>query len=124
YRETGRWQNYPRGARVAADGEATRILGAYIGNKVNAKDIWEKRVAKIEGTMRKWAESRTTVKGKRHAIQMVLGSMTQFLTEVQRMPEGVAEELGKMARDYVWDEKAHVPIAMDYLHMPLAKGGL
>lgn len=50
--------------------------------------------------------------------------MSQFFANVQRMPSEVLRDLMKMVRSHVWDGKTHVPVALDYLYLPIEKGGL
>ncbi|EIW54372.1 uncharacterized protein TRAVEDRAFT_39824 [Trametes versicolor FP-101664 SS1] len=105
YAQTGAWQNYPRGVHVAADGEAVRILGAFLGNKVEQCEVWTPKLEKVSNALRKWRTGHMTLVGKRLAVQMVVGGMTQFMTDVQRMPEQVVKRLTKMIRDFVWDDR-------------------
>ncbi|KAH9849473.1 hypothetical protein C2E23DRAFT_705071, partial [Lenzites betulinus] len=124
YTETGEWGRYPTAARVARDGDAIRILGAYLGNGVDEEKVWSIKLAKVDDAMARWKKGHTTMTGKKHVTQMVVGSMTQFLADVQRMPEQTVKRLTKMLRDYMWDDRKHVPVATEYLQLPKEKGGL
>lgn len=124
YRESGQWKNYPQGVHVAEEGEAVRILGAFMGNGVPQSAVWTPKIAKVNAALDRWRAGHMTLVGKRHAVQMVVGGMTQFMTDVQRMPEPVLKKLTKMIRDFVWDDKTHVPVAMDHLYLPVEEGGI
>ncbi|KAJ7673856.1 hypothetical protein DFH06DRAFT_978680, partial [Mycena polygramma] len=55
---------------------------------------------------------------------MVVGGMTQYLTQVQRMPTAVQKRLTKRIRKYMWkDEKNYSPVAEATLQAPVAEGG-
>ncbi len=131
YRRTGAWKNYPRGVHVAQEGEAVRILGAFFGNGVKQIDVWTLVLTKIVA-MRKplmhviarWKNGHATLQGKKHVVQMIVGGMTQFLTNVQRMPETIRQRLTKLMREYIWDGQNSSPVSMDYLYLPVAMGGL
>ncbi len=131
YQATGRWGNYPRGVHVARDGEAVRILGAFFGNGVNQIQVWSLVLTKIVA-MRKplleviarWRNGHSTVQGKRHVVQMIVGGMTQFLTMVQRMPDTIRTRLNKLIREYLWDDRHTPPVALDYTYLPVGRGGL
>ncbi|KAH9858720.1 hypothetical protein C2E23DRAFT_694426, partial [Lenzites betulinus] len=124
HKSTGKWKNYPSSAKLAKEGDAVRILGAYLGNGVEEADVWTTRLAKVNNAMARWKRSHTTMGGKKHVAQMIVGSMTQFLADVQRMPEVVTKRFTKMIRDYLWDDRKHIPVAMEYLLLPQNRGGL
>ncbi|KAL1739494.1 hypothetical protein HDZ31DRAFT_68871 [Schizophyllum fasciatum] len=42
--------------------------------------------------------------------------MTQFLTDVQEMPESVRKKLDSLTRDFIWAGKAVSPVSMEYLN--------
>lgn len=124
YAATGRWRNYPQGIHVAREGEAVRILGAFFGNGVAQPEVWTTKLSKIEGVLGRWKKAKVTLCGKKHVVQMVVGSMSQFMTNVQRMPEHARKRLTKLIRNYVWDDKHIVPVSMERLCMPYEAGGL
>ncbi len=131
YRTTGSWKNYPRNVHIAQDGEAVRILGAFFGNGVNQTDIWSLVLTKIVA-MRKplmqviarWRTGHATIQGKTHVVQMIIGGITQFLTTVQRMPDVILKRLEKILRSYLWDDRVNTPVGLDYVCLPIERGGL
>ncbi len=131
YKTSGAWQNYPRGIHIAQDGEAVRILGAFFGNGADQVDIWTVILTKIVA-MRKplmhaisrWKAGHATVQGKKHVVQMIVGGMTQFFTTVQRMPDIILQRLKKIIREYLWDDRHNIPVGLEHVYLPVAKGGL
>lgn len=109
---------------IAADGEAVRSLGAWIGNKTNDLTPWEVVLDKINKKLNIWSRSHPTLYGKRLIVQAVVGGHTQFLTKAQGMPPHIEDALTKVIRDFVWDNDTRPRIAMEYLHAPLKHGGL
>lgn len=124
YSRTGKWRHLPENVHVAKDGDAVRILGAFMGNEVDQGAVWSAKVEKVRLVLERWKASRSTAVGKKHAVQMMLGGMTQFLTDVQRMPSRVTKKLTKMMRDFVWDDKQYVPIATEHLFLESDEGGI
>ncbi|OSD00923.1 hypothetical protein PYCCODRAFT_1351061, partial [Trametes coccinea BRFM310] len=124
YQDTGKWKGYPERAKMVGDGDAVRILGAFVGNGVNQSLIWEPRMAKLQEILDRWAVSHTTVMGKKHIAQMFVSGVTQFMTCVQRMPRTIAERLKKMIGTMIWEGKNRPPIAIEYLYKPPRLGGL
>ncbi|KAH9886322.1 hypothetical protein C8Q73DRAFT_624057, partial [Cubamyces lactineus] len=124
YHCTGRWGNYPQNVHMAGDGDAVRILGAYFGNGLDDCNVWSVRLAKLEETLKRWKMGHTSLEGKRHVAQMFVAGMTQFLTDVQRMPGYILKRLNTVIRNYIWDDKHNTPVAMTHLHLPVEKGGI
>ncbi|KAL7280530.1 hypothetical protein ACG7TL_005462 [Trametes sanguinea] len=124
YRQTGEWMEYPRGAKIAGDGEPVRILGAHLGNNVNQRLIWRANLEKLRTALERWKKGRATITGKALVMQMMAGGVTQFLASVQRMPEEAVKEANAMIRKYIWDDNEHAPIAMKWLYKPVERGGL
>ncbi len=52
---------------------------------------------------------------------MIVGGHTQFLTQVQGMPN---EVLSKIIKDFMWDDNSSPQIANKALIKPISKGGL
>ncbi|KAH9890116.1 hypothetical protein C8Q73DRAFT_620413, partial [Cubamyces lactineus] len=123
YRATGAWGNYPRTARMAADGEPVRILGAWMGNRLDECEIWSPKIEAIRSMLEKWTRSRPTLEGKRHVVQMFVGGMSQFLTTVQRMPNPVITRLTAVIRGYLWNERHTPPVRMEQMYLPVNQGG-
>ncbi|KAI0772298.1 hypothetical protein BD413DRAFT_474503, partial [Trametes elegans] len=123
YKVTGRWKDYPLNVHVAGEGEPVRILGAFFGNNIGECEVWSTRLTKLEDTLKRWKLGRTTLEGKRHVTQMFVGGMTQFLTDVQRMPDQVKSRLTRILRKYIWDDKHNTPVGLAHLSLPFDQGG-
>ncbi|KAI9056759.1 hypothetical protein FKP32DRAFT_1526377, partial [Trametes sanguinea] len=123
YRDTGAWGNYPTGARMAADGEPVRILGAWIGNNLDECEVWSPRIEAIRDMLERWTRSRPTLEGRRHVVQMFAGGMSQFLTTVQRMPDAVISRLVAVIRGYLWNDRHTPPVRMEHMYLPVSRGG-
>ncbi|KAL7279519.1 hypothetical protein ACG7TL_007362 [Trametes sanguinea] len=123
YRRTGSWKNLPRNARIAADGEPVRILGAWMGNRLDECGVWSPKVDLIKSILERWTRSRPTLEGKRHVVQMFAGGMSQFLTTVQRMPKNVVNRLNTVIRNYLWNDRHTPPVRMEFMFLPVEMGG-
>jgi len=109
---------------IAKDGEAIRILGAWVGNKADDMTPWEPVIDKINHKLKTWNKLHPTLDGRRIIIQAVIGGHTQFLTQVQGMPDAVEKALMKIATTFIWDNDSSPRIALHMLQRPLEEGGL
>ncbi|KAH9910805.1 uncharacterized protein BXZ73DRAFT_93580 [Epithele typhae] len=117
-------KNYPSDVHMAQDGEATRVLGAWIGNGVDDEGVWTPVLAKVAKTLERWTISHPTLEGKRHVVQMFLGGMTQFLTDVQCMPDLVRKCLNKITSAFLWNDRQTPPINRETTYLPFEFGGM
>ncbi len=131
YQTTGAWKNYPQGVHVAREGEAVRILGAFLGNGINNVEVWSLVLTKIVAmrqplmqVIKRWKTGHASIQGKKHVVQMIIGGITQYLTKVQRMPEEVKVRLNKIIRGYLWDDRNNTPVGLDHVCLPIELGGL
>ncbi|OSD04675.1 hypothetical protein PYCCODRAFT_1443909 [Trametes coccinea BRFM310] len=109
----------PEGSKIAQEGEAIRILGAWIGNDIDATTSWRPLVAKIRENLSRWARRRPTLYGRKLIIGLELGSRTQFLTAAQGMPKTIESELVTLAMNFFWEGMGRPVVA----RAPLARGG-
>ncbi|OSD03159.1 hypothetical protein PYCCODRAFT_1444564 [Trametes coccinea BRFM310] len=124
YGSTGAWKNFPKNVRVAAQGVPVRVLGTFIGNGVDQEQVWSAKIDKIAASLERWGKHHTTVIGKKHAVQLTIGSMSQFLSDVQRMPDQTVRRLNSLVREYIWGSGRTPPVSLDVLHLPWDQGGL
>ena len=110
--------------KIAADGEATRFLGAWLGNKINDASPWEPVIDKINKALNLWKKAHPSMNGRKLIIQMVLGGHTQFLAKAQGMPDHIATALTKIARNFLWEKDSSPRIALNLLQGPKSCGGL
>jgi hypothetical protein len=71
---------FAKNIHIAQDGEAIRILGAWVGNGTNDMTPWEPVIDKINQILKKWNKLHPTLDGRKIIIQAVIGRHTQFLT--------------------------------------------
>ncbi|EPS95584.1 hypothetical protein FOMPIDRAFT_27596, partial [Fomitopsis schrenkii] len=96
----------PEDIHIATDGEAVRVLGAWIGNKVDQIAVWTLAMTKIKSFLLRWGRCHPSMGGKRSIVQMGPGGISQYLTMVQGMPASTEKELTRMIRDFMWEGKS------------------
>jgi len=109
---------------IAQDGEAVRILSAWIGNKVNDVTPWEPILDTIRKKLGLWEKAHPTLNGRRIIVQTIVGGHTQFLAKAQGMPKYVEEALSKITCQFIWGAETKPRIAMHTLQRPIDEGGL
>jgi len=112
----------PDHIRIAKDGEAVRMLGAWIGNDAEDQAPWEPLIDKVKINLKKWSRIRPTIDGKCRIIQAIIGGF--FLAHVQGMPSRVEAELNKIVNDFIWEDGRGPRIAKEFLHQPKEVGGI
>lgn len=117
-------ERIPDGVHIARDGEAVRVLGAWVGNGVDQVAVWGPALQKIREFLRRWGHCSPSMAGKRSIVQMGPGGISQYLTTVQGMPACVEKELTKLIRDFMWDGRTPAPVSLDALCRPVDEGGL
>jgi hypothetical protein len=83
----------PNHIHIAQDGEAVQMLGTWIGNNAEDQAPWELTIDKVKEHLRKWNKIYPTMEGKSLIIQAFAGGLTQFTTQVQRMPPHIETAL-------------------------------
>ena len=115
----------PPEVRIAEDGSAVRILGAWIGNETRAITPWEPILDKVRSALQRWGKGHPTLDAKRHIVQMFAGGMTQFLTKAQGMPGPIEDALVRIIRSFVWDDSPAPPmISLKRLYARKEQGGI
>ena len=99
----------PLDIHIAHDREATRILGAWIGNDIDPESQWSPTIEKIDLNLHRWGMSHPTIEGRRLIIQMIVAGMSQYLTKVQGMPPSVEKTLTTKIQHFMWDSTAKSP---------------
>jgi hypothetical protein len=94
-----------------------------MGNGVNAEGVWAPVLEKIDHNLDLWEKSHPTMEGRRLIVQMVVGGMTQYLTQVQGMPSEIEKQIARRVRKYVWDDKNVSPVNEQTLYAPIEMGG-
>ena len=95
----------PASIHIAQTREATRVLGAWVGNELDPEEPWRRIVETIQKDFRRWEARYPTLEGKRHIVQMIAGGKTQFLARAQGMPERVQAEIQQAITSFVWGKE-------------------
>ena len=110
--------------KVALDGEAIRLLGAWIGNGVDDLTPWEPIIDQIKKDLERWLRIHPTVHGKRLIAQAIIGGRTQYLAKVQGMPPRIEDAIQKIIQEFIWDNEPIPRLKPTILELPLEEGGL
>ncbi|KIY47190.1 hypothetical protein FISHEDRAFT_29539, partial [Fistulina hepatica ATCC 64428] len=105
----------PPNIHIAADGEAVRILGAFIGNRVDENASWLQITKNIDMKFKQWERLSPTIIGRKHIVQMFAGGMTQFRTKAQGMPKKVEKQIKSEIGKYLAKGSSHPAISLDQM---------
>ncbi|EKM75934.1 hypothetical protein AGABI1DRAFT_15016, partial [Agaricus bisporus var. burnettii JB137-S8] len=101
-RKLASWHNpIPEGTRITREGERVRILGAWIGNGNTDDKPWDNIQSKVSESLERWSRTKPGTEGRRHAIQMTVHGMTQYLTMAQGMPDKFEHKFTKLASAFL-----------------------
>ena len=109
--------------RIAKDGQAIRILGAWIGNGIDELAVWSPIIEKIDARLKKWDLKKPSIEGRKIIAQWTIGAMTQYLTCAQGMPMSIEKALTKRLTKFTWDGSGKPNASLDLLCAPTNKGG-
>ncbi|EIM91165.1 uncharacterized protein STEHIDRAFT_33103, partial [Stereum hirsutum FP-91666 SS1] len=96
----------PNNIKIAEEGESIRILGAWIGNHISPEDVWTKLIDRIEYELFLWENRHPDLIARRHILNTVLVSTTQYKTQVNGMPKDVLKRLTKVLNKFIWKGSA------------------
>jgi ribonuclease HI len=113
----------PDDIEIAPDGQATRILGAWMGNELSGDTPWPAVIDKVEESLEKWERIHPPMELRRHILNMTVMGMTQFLTQVQGMPKHVEDHFKKRSVLFMWNGKRHHTVNEETLQAPKIAGG-
>lgn len=114
----------PLGARVIQDGEAIRILGGWIGYKVDVAAIWEKRVSDMESDALRWMKRRPTLVGRVIISNYIVLSKAQYLLMTNEPPPSVVDRITRAVRKLMWTGRAKSILTLEEVGKPIEEGGL
>ncbi|KAF5367236.1 hypothetical protein D9615_010673 [Tricholomella constricta] len=115
-------EEIPASVHIAQEGEAVRILGAWFGNRIDAESPWSIVLDKINANLARWERSNPTIEGRCLIVSMIVGGMTQYLTQVQGMPQKIEKRLTKTIRNFMWKDKRS-PVSEATLFLNTKEGG-
>jgi hypothetical protein len=114
----------PENVHIAADGEATRILGGWIGNDINPVAPWNRVLDEIATFLERWNHTNPTVTGRKLVTQMVIAGKSQYLHMVNGMPKEVEKRLNKLTNNFMNGYRPSPTINQETLRAPSEIGGL
>lgn len=113
----------PEEIKIAKEGKATHLLGAFIGNGVDNASVWTPTLEVVVRDLKRWEKSNPTIEGCRLGVRMVVGRRTQYRARVQDMPKQVEEYLEKMIRSFLLKTESKLMIGMNTMKLPIEEGG-
>jgi hypothetical protein len=111
----------PKGIKINSDGELTRILGAWFGNR-DSNQPWTTIIDKTTNKLHEWKKSSPTLEGTRLINWMENMSGSQLLTKAQGMPTAIADRFEKISKELTWDS-SRAKIQMAMMVQPIKHGG-
>ena len=115
---------FPAAAKIASQGAAVRILGAWVGNGVDERAPWLPIIATIKKNLERWGLRNPTIYARKHIVSMEIGGRTQFLTRAQSMPNDIEAEIQQLALNFVWNGDKHPVVNRETLYRKIEQGGL
>jgi len=113
----------PSHIHIARDGEPVRILGAWLGNKVDQATTWAPILENCCKRLKRWGSAKHSLEGRRLILQMQVAGVTQYLTKVQGMPPEIESEMSKLTRRFMWNNEKSDTVNQAQMHAPHKKGG-
>ncbi|PBK85250.1 hypothetical protein ARMGADRAFT_942241 [Armillaria gallica] len=114
----------PVNVHIAHDGEAVRILGAFVGNAVDMAAPWTQILDHIQEKCDMWEWMHPTIEGRRLLIQIYAGGLTQFLTQAQGMLDSVLMQVQRMICNFAWDNQGKTSMNKSIMLAVIADGGM
>jgi hypothetical protein len=111
----------PPNIHIAKEGEAVQILGSFIGNGVDAFGVWTPVLEKTDSDYERWANLNPTLIMRKNIDQIVAGSRSQYLAQVNGMPAVVTKHILKAQKEFINDSKSSM-ISRDTLLAPWELG--
>ena len=114
---------FDQNIRIAKDGQAIRMLGAWIGNNIDDSAIWSPILEKIDSRLQRWDRKKPSIEGRKIIIQWTIGSMSQYLTCAQGIPSNIESALTKCIRSFIWDGEGKSNASTNLLCALTNRGG-
>lgn len=111
---------------IVKDGDATRLLGGRIGNKLSPDTIWNPTLNKLETRMAFWsARDRYPDLWMRKMFSDWLpAGMTQYLAACQDMPPSIIKRVNRLQISFIWKGATHHTVNEETLYRPKTEGGM
>jgi ribonuclease HI len=117
-------ESIPEAIKIAEEGEATRILGGWVGNDIDQTGPWTRVVEDITTSLERWNRSSPTIEGRKLIVQMVVGGKSQYLHMVNDMPANIMAQLTKQISLFMNKLNTRPRVSRERLYAPREKGGL
>ena len=112
------------GVKIIKEGEAMRMLGAWVGNETNTEHQWNEILTKQENVIKAWSKTNMSLKGKELILKALIQSKAMFMATVNGMPTAVEERMKKLFKDFLWDNKKRGLTAWNQVIAPREQGRL
>ncbi|KAF6747932.1 hypothetical protein DFP72DRAFT_821117, partial [Ephemerocybe angulata] len=112
----------PGGVHIARDGEAVRVLGAHVGNKIDQEAVWAPILETLEKKVNYWLRSNPSLEGRSFLTKLEPGARTLFKAMVQCMPKSAEKKVAKIINKIMWGGKT-VGVSHAVSSLPYAQGG-
>lgn len=86
----------PENIHIVREGEVVKILGAWYGYNFKVTAPWNTVLGKIMRNLKQCEKSHPSLERRRLIVQMIVGGMTQYLTQIQGMPKEIKKKLSKI----------------------------
>ncbi|KAJ7775427.1 hypothetical protein B0H16DRAFT_1713013 [Mycena metata] len=113
----------PKNIHIVQEKEAVQILGGHIGNGIDTFVLWTPIVERIDSRLERYDRWHPTLEGRKNIVQISVGAMTQYKTQVNGMPERIVKYLIRATREFMAGGAKSSPISLDMLMATIADGG-
>ena len=104
-----------------------KYLGLPLGGNPTRKTFWEPVVTKVAKRLDRWKRAFLSRGGRLTLIRSVLSSLPKYYLSLFKLPQGIADTLEKLMRDFLWggdnDSSCHL-VRWEEVIKPKHKGGL
>ena len=117
---------FEQSVKIAKDGEAVRLLGTYIGNRIDQQGPWRTVLDSVRASVELWKPKNLTMTGRTMVIQSIIGGKSQYLATVQGMPKSIELELTSIIGEFLWDnngERKRAAVNSHMMSLPVHQGG-
>lgn len=115
---------FPPGTKIFETGESVRILGGRIGYNLDAEELWEPIIQKMERSADRWSRRHLTLQGRKLVASFLVLSRVQYTLMMNPPPKTVITRVNKILRTIVWKGKSKSTIRLEELYRPMEEGGL
>ncbi|KIO15339.1 hypothetical protein M407DRAFT_40823, partial [Tulasnella calospora MUT 4182] len=89
------------GVKIQSDGEAMRILGGWVGNKVDAETLWTPILQRMNKAASSWSKTGITFKGRKIVASTLILSRAQYMLTTNDPPDTVVKEVNRVIKKFM-----------------------